>query len=240
MENKDFFVISIFYTVVLLFACVNTENTNSKIKIQNSPESITETNSFDPNNNFDEIKIGTQTWAIKNLNVSTFRDGDPIPEAKTTDEWGKANNNKEPVWCYYDNAPKNGKKYGKLYNWYAVIDSRGLAPKGWHIPNNAEWTTLTDFLGGEFVSGTGTKMKSASGWEKNGNGSNESGFLGLPGGLRNYNGPFNDIDCTGNWWSSSEYSSISAWSLSLYYFNSDVKRGSDYKEYGLSVRCLRD
>ena len=108
------------------------------------------------------VKIGTQTWTTENLNVSTFRNGYPIMEAKTNEEWNQANENKQPAWCYYENDPKNGAKYGKLYNWYAVNDPRGLAPAGWHVPSDAEWTILSDFLGGGMTAGK--KMKSLSGW----------------------------------------------------------------------------
>jgi uncharacterized protein (TIGR02145 family) len=118
----------------------------------------------------------------ENLNVDKFRNGDPIPEAKIDEEWEEADENGEPAWCYYDNDSTNGVKYGKLYNWYAVTDPRGLAPEGWNVPIDEEWTTLIDFLGGEDVAGT--KMKSTSGWAESGNGTKESGFSGLPGGNR--------------------------------------------------------
>jgi uncharacterized protein (TIGR02145 family) len=108
------------------------------------------------------VTIGTQTWTTKNLDVATFRNGDPIPEAKTDEEWKAAVENKQPAWCYYDNKAANGNKYGKLYNWYAVVDARGLAPIGYHIPTDDEWTVLSTFLGGEDVAGK--KMKSRSGW----------------------------------------------------------------------------
>ncbi len=107
------------------------------------------------------IKIGTQTWMTENLNVSTFQNGDTIPEAKTEDEWIKFIRNKQPAWCYYDNDPKNGKKYGKLYNWYAVNDLRELAPNGWHVPNDQEWITLKNELGTDAAK----KMKNTSGWD---------------------------------------------------------------------------
>ncbi len=107
------------------------------------------------------VTIGNQVWMTKNLDVSTFRNGDPIPQAKTAAEWKAADENKQPAWCYYDNDPANGAKYGKLYNWYAVNDSRGLAPAGYHIPSDVEWKQLTDFLGSE----AGKKMKSKSGWK---------------------------------------------------------------------------
>ncbi|MBM3416347.1 MAG: hypothetical protein FJY20_07845 [Bacteroidetes bacterium] len=147
-----------------------------------------------------EVTIGNQVWMAENLNVDKFRNGDPIPHAKTAEEWTKAGQNKQPAWCYYDNNPANGAKYGGLYNWYAVNDPRGLAPRGWHIPSDDEWTVLTDYLGGEDVAGT--KMKSTSGWEENGNGTNSSGFNGLPGGLRGGNGSFSSVGKFGGWWSS--------------------------------------
>ena len=110
-------------------------------------------------NNYATIIIGTQEWMASNLDVATFRNGDLIFEAKSDEEWEKARENKEPAWCYYENDPANGSKYGKLYNWYAVIDSRGLAPVGYKIPSDAELTKLTDFLGGNGVAGTKIKSK---------------------------------------------------------------------------------
>jgi len=184
------------------------------------------------------VTIGTQVWMYKNLDVSTFRNGDPIPQAKTDEEWEKAGVNKQPAWCYYNNDPANGAKYGKLYNWYAVSDSRGLAPVGYHIPFDAEWTLLTDYLGGE--ENAGAKMKSKQGWAKDGNGTNSSGFSGLPGGYRGTNGTFITIGKNGYWWSSSEYYTSFAWYRNLYYYNGNVDRGSYNKEDGFSVRCLRD
>jgi len=184
------------------------------------------------------VTIGKQVWMTKNLDVATFRNGDPIPEAKTYEEWEIAGENKQPAWCYYKNDPANGAKYGKLYNWYAVNDSRGLAPTGWHIPSDAEWTELTDFLGGEDVAGT--KMKSKSGWEEDGNGTNESGFSGLPGGIRYDDGSFNDIGYNGFWWSSTENLTTYAWYRYLYYNFGGVRRGDNGKRDGFSVRCLRD
>jgi len=112
--------------------------------------------------NSQSIKIGNQTWTTKNLDVATFRNGDLIPQAKTDEEWEAAGENKQPAWCYHENNTANGTKYGKLYNWYAVNDTRGLAPTGYHIPTDEEWTVLSTFLGGEDVAGK--KMKSSFGW----------------------------------------------------------------------------
>ena len=140
------------------------------------------------------------------------------------------------AWCYYENETANGSSYGKLYNWYAVNDPRGLAPKGYHIPSNAEWTKLSDNLGDE----AGTKMKSSSGWKNNGNGNNTSGFAGLPGGYRDSSGGFNDVGAYGYWWSSSENDAGDAWSRFLGYDDGSVNRNFNYKQNGFSVRCLRD
>ena len=135
------------------------------------------------------VTIGNQVWMTKNLDVSTFRNGDPIPEAKTEEEWYLAGENGEPAWSYYENDPANGEKYGKLYNWYAVNDPRGLAPVGYHVPSDSEWTDLIAFLGGEDLAGS--KMKTPLGWDDNSpetndpwEGTNESGFSALPGGSR--------------------------------------------------------
>ncbi len=188
--------------------------------------------------NAQTVTIGTQVWMTKNLDVAKFRNGDPIPEAKTDEEWVKAGENKQPAWCYYNNEEPNGTKYGKLYNWYAVNDPRGLAPDGYHIPTDAEWTQLTDYLGGESVAGN--KMKSISGWDENGNGNNKSGFSGLPGGFRGSNGTFDFIGDYGGWWSSSEDVTVNAWSRDLGYDDGNVSRDGSGKQNGFSVRCLRD
>jgi uncharacterized protein (TIGR02145 family) len=193
----------------------------------------------------EEITIGDQVWMAENLSVDTFRNGDPIPEAKTYKEWVKAGENEQPAWCYYDNDPKNGEEYGKLYNWYAVIDPRGLAPIGWNVPSDDDWKTLTEYLGGEVVAGT--KMKSTIGWvDDEGQPviicpiTNESGFNGLPGGTRNSFGTFNNVGSYGGFWSSSESSSAIAWNRYLLNGNHDLVRDTYYKRLGFSVRCLRD
>jgi uncharacterized protein (TIGR02145 family) len=188
------------------------------------------------------VRIGTQVWMTKNLDVSTFRNGDPIPEAKTDEEWKKAGENKQPAWCYYNNDPGNGEKFGKLYNWYAVNDSRGLAPVGYHIPSDAEWTTLIDFSGGESVAAI--KMKNTSGWDIDGesyNGTNESGFSSLPGGFRGGSGSFLAIGEYGLWWNSTEVSTFNAGFCKMEsYYRISVYRSFCNKANGYSVRCIKD
>ena len=150
----------------------NVNDANKEAKTGSNEDSIPEAKSKKEWEK--EIKIGQQVWTTENLNVDKFRNGEIIPEAKTAAEWHKAGENKQAAWCYYNNDSSNGTKYGKLYNWYAVNDPRGLAPEGWHIPSDQEWTDLTNYLGG--VEQAGAKMKSKEGWLENGNGTNESGF----------------------------------------------------------------
>ncbi len=190
-----------------------------------------------------DVKIGTQVWMSKNLDVSTFRNGEVIPEVNSKEEWEKAGENKQPAWCYYENDEKNGKAYGKLYNWYAVNDSRGLAPNGYHIPSDEEWSLLTNSLGGE--SKAGDKMKSKAGWQqkngkKSGNGTNSSGFNSLPGGYRSSFGTFNGIGKISNWWSSTKTNSIYTWYRQLDCTSAYFYRFDASKVGGFSVRCLRD
>jgi uncharacterized protein (TIGR02145 family) len=176
-------------------------------------------------------------WTSKNLDISTYRNGDSIRHASTPEEWRDAANKQEGAWCYYNNDPKNGAKYGKLYNWYAVNDSRGLAPAGYHIPSDAEWSVLTEYLGEK---NAGFKMKSTSGWSNGGNGDNSSGFNGLPGGYCSGPGYFSNVTDYGNFWSSSELGGDLAWYRSLSNYNTEVYRYFINKNAGFSVRCLRD
>lgn len=183
------------------------------------------------------VTIGSQVWTTKNLNVITFRNGDTIPEAKTAEEWLKAGKNKQPAWCYYNNAPSNWSRHGKIYNWYAVNDKRGLAPAGFHIPTDAEWTTLVDYLGVD----ADKKMKSTYGWDNIGSGNNSSGFLGFPGGYRSsYDGSFGGIGDSGFWWSATEHEVNYAWTRWLNCCNGKVIRGNTGKNGGNYVRCIKD
>jgi len=187
---------------------------------------------------YKRVKIGNQEWMSENLNVSTFRSGDIIYEAKTNEEWEKARAEGKPAWCYYDSKPDNGKKYGKLYNWYAVNDIKGLAPEGWHIPSDEEWNKLVEYLG---TSDAGIKIKGTSGWNNNGNGTNECGFNGLPGGYRySSDGTFNNIGDYGYWWSSTENLSNNAWYRVVNCFDGYIGRYPGNKRTGFSVRCIKD
>jgi len=179
------------------------------------------------------IKIAPQTWCRKNLDVSTYRNGDDIPQIQDAAKWA---NLKTGAWCYYENESDNGIIYGKLYNWYAVNDPRGLAPIGYYMPSANDWNTLEDSIMGR-ANFKGKQMKSESGWENNGNGNNSSGFAGLPGGFRDRDGGFKDIGAKGFWWGTQQHSSFSR---SLFANDGNVHKEFHDYEVGLSVRCLRD
>jgi uncharacterized protein (TIGR02145 family) len=213
-------------------------------------EDLLETKPFPSKCIYKEVSVGNQIWMTENLNVDKFCNGELIPQAKTDEEWINAGENKQPAWCYYDNNPENGEKYGKLYNWYAVNDPRGLAPVGWHVPSDSEWTILADFLGGEhesnvadFLGGMGkavTKMKSIYGWKSGVIGSNTSGLSCLPSGTRGVDGDFVLAGFTGFWWCSTENDVNSAYCRRM-----GCKGGSGYrlindKELGFSIRCVKN
>lgn len=196
------------------------------------------TNSLSNAQTHNSVKIGNQLWMTENLNTDKFRNGDLILEARTEEEWRKAGESRQPAWCYYMNDNSDGVKLGKLYNWYAVTDKRGLAPLGWRIPSNKDFLALRVYLGGEMIAGK--KIKSASGWYDNGNGTDDFGFSFFPGGTRSEDGTFGGIGSYGNLWCSTEVDiEISlAWMLTYEdnYFLPNPGSLSD----GCYVRCLKD
>ena len=195
------------------------------------------------------VTIGTQIWSSTNLDVTTYRDGTLIPQVTDPTQWVNLTTG---AWCYYANNTANGTTYGKLYNWYAVAGihdtdpstpNKILAPLGWHVPTDAEWTTLITFLGGESVAGGKMKSTGTSLWQTpNTAATNESGFTGLPGGSFSSTGTFTGIGTGVYWWSSSEHSTITNYALDrlLSYGNGTVIRTGNVKFCGFSVRCLRD
>ena len=177
------------------------------------------------------VRIGTQIWMMENLRATKYNDGTDIPNVTGT--WSGLTG----VWCNYDNNTSYGNTYGKLYNWHAVNTGK-LAPQGWHIPTDAEWTTLSNYLGGESVAGG--KMKSVTGWDSPNTGAtNSSGFSALPGGYRDNNGL---VDLAGRgalWWSSTQDDASRAWAIGLLYNYSNLIRDTNSKNFGFSVRCVR-
>jgi uncharacterized protein (TIGR02145 family) len=201
-------------------------------------------------NTYKTIVIGTQTWMAENLKTTKYRNGNAIPTNLTDAAWTAATTG---AYAIYNNDAVNNTIYGKLYNWYAVADSRNLCPTGWHVPSDGECKTLEISLGmsasdADLAGNRGTaqnvggKLKSTSSlWTAPNTGAtNESGFSGLPGGPRNYDGTYLDVGGSGFWWSSTGNSTTNAWGRVLLYYNGDSLRNLNDKRNGFSVRCLRD
>jgi uncharacterized protein (TIGR02145 family) len=204
------------------------------------------------NNNYPVVEIGDQTWMAENLKTTRYNDGSPIPLITNHDEW---RNLKTPGFCWYgNNIEANEISVGALYNWFAV-NTKELCPVGWHVPTDEEWKTLEIFLGmttkeadatGFRGTDQGTQLKSNTGWDSGGNGSNTSGFLGFPSGARwSDTGNFHSIGIFSGWWSSTEIFGDGAVSRYLFFCHSTVNRAADYscymsKQNGFSVRCIKD
>jgi uncharacterized protein (TIGR02145 family) len=192
-------------------------------------------------NVYKTVTIGTQIWMAENLKVSKYSDGTTIPNIIDNTQW---KNNTTGAWSYHNNDVANNAKYGKLYNWYAVSKTsngnKNVCPSGWHVPTDGEWTVLTDYLGGGGFAGGKMKEVGITSWNSpNADATNTSLFSALPGGLREDYGSYSNIGLAAYWWSSTEYSTSAAWSRVLY---GDGSAGSydNFKEFGFSVRCLRD
>ena len=180
---------------------------------------------------YSTVQIGDQCWFAENLRTTTYLNGEAIPQNLSDGDWSSTTSG---AMAFYGNVPTNS----GLYNFFAVDDARGLCPSGWHVPTDGEWTVMTDLLGGESVAGG--QMKATYGWSGGGNGTNSSGFSGLPGGYRfDYNGGFANAGSYGYWWSSSP-SGSNAWYRYLSDFSESVSRHSLNQRYGFSVRCVRD
>lgn len=187
-------------------------------------------------NTYNTIWINGRQWMKENLKTTKYNNGTSIPNVTDNGAWGGLST---PAYCWYNNdQPTYGNTYGALYNWYAV-NTGNLCPAGWHVPTDAEWTALTDYVGGASIAGT--KLKATSGWNSGGNGTDDFGFSALPGGYRrNGDGTFLSVGSRGYWWSSTESDAASAWSRRVAYDYGSVDRGYGSKRYGFSVRCVRD
>lgn len=199
-------------------------------------------------NSYATVQIGTQIWLAENLKTTKYRNGDPISKVVGDAIWRIT---RIGLYCNYKDEEGYGKKYGKLYNWSAVTDSRRIAPKGWHVASDAEWTTLTNYLiANRNTYGNEAKALAAGlDWVTNlDNGTigadlsknNSSGFTALPGGNRGNGGTFERIGYSGSWWSSTEKVTYFSWFRKLYSNFSVVTRNYQGDDYGLSVRCVKD
>ncbi|MDD4385147.1 MAG: fibrobacter succinogenes major paralogous domain-containing protein [Bacteroidales bacterium] len=190
-------------------------------------------------NVYKTVVIGTQTWMVENLRTTKYNDGTAIPLVTDNSAWKDLTS---AAYSNYKNTANNDTiaTFGRLYNWYAV-NTGNLCPTGWHVPTDAEWTTLTTDLGGESEAGGKLKEIGTTHWQNPNKGAtNETGFTALPSGLRDGNGAFDNVGYYGYWWSATETDATKAWYRLIYYNYSNVYRGNGNKELGFSVRCIAD
>jgi len=195
------------------------------------------------------VKIGDHEWFAENLKTTVYANGDEIPYSPTHESWRTEEMGMRR--SYKKTEEVMNVKYGQLYNWYAVDDERGLCPSGWHVPSDEDWQDLEVFLGmsradvsltgdrGSGELGIDTKLKAKSGWNNEGNGTDDFGFSALPGGYCGYDYRFHNAGYGGYWWSSSPSGGF-AWTRYLVIFNPGIFRDSRDPQDGRSVRCLRD
>ncbi len=188
---------------------------------------------------YNTVLIGTQCWFKENLNSTKYVNGDAIPNVTDNTAWNTLTTG---AYCNYNNDLNNATIYGRLYNWYAVNDSRKLCPFGWHVPTDTDWQTLTDYLGGISIAGGKMKETGLIHWiTPNSGATNSCGFSALPGGYRyDYVVTYDGIGYFSYWWSASENITTDAWYRLIGYSGEDVHRYNGFKKYGYSVRCLKD
>jgi uncharacterized protein (TIGR02145 family) len=223
--------ISMFILLIIVFSC-------KKETPPPPPPPINENIVSDIDGNvYSFIEIGTQTWMTENLKTTKYCNGESITNVTNEVDWA---NTTDGAWADYANESQNENIYGKLYNWFAINDSRNICPCGWHVPSDEEWTVLTDYLGGESVAGG--KMKSISSYWQNQNigASNSSGFNGLPAGRRVSNNSFQFLNTRCFFWSSTLNASNSAWARFLVNSEDYALRSFYLLSDGLSVRCIKD
>jgi len=233
--NKFILLLVCLGTIISLSSAQRKATKDKSTKKEVLKETLTDVDG----NVYHTVKIGKQVWMVENLKVTRYRNGDPIQNVTDDTKW---TNLTTGAYCNYNNDISKSNTYGRLYNWYAVTDSRKITPKGWHIPTEAEWDVLIKHLGGESAAGGRMKEAGFFHWvNPNTAATNETGLTALPGGFRDYeNGTFSNISDYGYWWSSTEFSSCLAWYRYLYYGSGSVERYGNDKGVGFSVRCVRD
>jgi uncharacterized protein (TIGR02145 family) len=190
-------------------------------------------------NVYGTVVIGTQTWMAENLKTNRYKDGSSIPYVLDNNVWSNLGSG---AWCYYNHDNTNNGLYGKLYNWYAVTDARGLCPAGWHVPTDSDLIILGNYLGGLLIAGGKLKAVSSLWSSPNNSASNQSGFSALPSGFRRYDGPFGGISQYFQFWATNEKSMTNGQDWYLIYLNENLTKtvNGNGKAAGLSVRCLKD
>ena len=190
-------------------------------------------------NIYKTVQIGNQTWMVENLKVRHYQNGDPVDNITDTTAWGILTSG---AFAWYNNDSSNNSTYGVLYNWYGATDSRKIAPAGWHVPSDAEWGELINYLGNASFAGGKMKEAGTAHWNSPNTGAtNESGFTALPGGYRyTDNGSFRQMGKDADWWSTSEVDATYAWFRNIYYDGAESGRYYYKKQNGFSIRCVMD
>jgi uncharacterized protein (TIGR02145 family) len=182
------------------------------------------------------VLIGQQVWMTENLNVKTFRNGDPISNVTDPGEWGSNGRSGKPTWAIYENATRPKRGYGLLYNYAAVSDPRGLCPSGWRVPSKADWAELEEYLGQE----PGKKLKARSGWPNSGGGNDAVGFAAMPAGFRTQSGQDFLGDRVAYFWPSDAEPSGMVIAHMIFDYDSILFRIEYEKAKGMSVRCIKE
>ncbi len=237
----------IFYPLTLIAALLILTCTREQepaqysfVPIEFNPDLTYGTITDQEGNTYKTITIGTQTWMAENLKVTKYRNGDPIPNLDASEDWDELTTG---ACCYFNNESIFFNIYGMLYNWYAINDSRNIAPSGWHVPTFDEWTTLVDFLGGEESSRFRLMEQGSYHWSPPTHGKNDSGFTALAAGALKTDSIRNGFCCIASeayFWSSDDDSTNSAWNLSIKP-SYDIKVFyTNKKTFAFSVRCIKD
>jgi uncharacterized protein (TIGR02145 family) len=245
--NTTFSIYVIFFETPEIYVtnvCITQQPSPTPTPTPTSTPTVTQTPTMTPTSTnpcpnciTQDITIGSQIWAKCNLDVTTYNNGDPIPEVTDQSTWNSLTTG---AWCYYDNNSSNGATYGKLYNWYAVNDPRGLSPTGYHVPSESEFITLSTYLGGALVSGGKLKESGLCHWfSPNFGATNISNFTSLPGGFRNNTGFFS-LQLIGGFWTTTEYDASFSRSMSNSSNFETSNFGNTYKYVGRSVRLIKD
>jgi uncharacterized protein (TIGR02145 family) len=220
--------------LLLLSSCKKDDNNNTGESGNTTNITMTDIDG----NVYHAVKIGDQVWTVENLKVTRYRNGDAVPNITDDSQWESLTTG---AYCNYVNNPNNAAVYGRLYNFYAVIDSRNIAPQGWHIPTDAEWTTLTTVLGGDGVAGGKMKEPGTTHWNSPNTGAdNSSGFTGLGAGYRFNFGLFKYILISEFFWTITEKDAGNAWTRYLYSESAGIQKLGREKNDGYSIRLIKD
>jgi len=226
--KKTFWIFKLFIVITLF------TSTSSFIKDKNLFIAVQQTGTVTDidGNTYKTIKIGSQWWMAENLKTTKFNDGTSIPMVSNDSAWSVL---KTPAYCWYANDELNKNVYGALYNWF-TIQTNKLCPKGWHVPTDEEWTTLSTYLGKM----AGSKLKEVGTTHWNVDTTRDCKFNALPGGSRFGLGTYGGIGEEGFWWTATMFKNIYARCRNLYYNNPEIGRNNAYKTDGFSVRCVKD